>query len=763
MEFFGWLSGAVITILVLGFLLGFWRNWHKSLARLIIIAVVLTISIFSAPALSSLLLDKFSNGSVLNIFGLSFDFKEIITNFIGADIANDIAIADGITNDLIFSVMNVVMNLIIFIAMFIFLSILSLIIYWIVCGILHSKAKKEGKEKPLHNAAWWGLRSLGGVIGFISTMFVLFAFLSPVFGVMNVCNKFVEEDKSASAYSLEQTASAAGFESLTCGKLYYTDNKNIGKVEGYLETYSSLKAAYDSSAAGKIFNSLGISALGSKSFEYLSTVSHGRLELNLSEEFVSIAKAYNEYKKVFIQKDFDITNNNSVDGVVSIFENATNSKIVARYLETLLPTLCERWANDEAFLGMKLPLTEENEIYAPIVKTMLGVLRMSSIDRINVNVKVVLNAVKIANNNELLVKFREEDFDIMDYFANDTKFIEEEIENFASTSEFRNNMPAMFNNLFELLYNLVLEDKISFADNELTVEQIANINWESEAKQIQLLISNLAKFSKAISEEDNDGLLGNLTYLGVAIDSARASAMINKPLKTFMIKMIESNKVNMSDDVKETICRTIDESWDDPDCSFASLFEAIEKAATIAKNLASGNIDITILEGALADILNSTALKESIEKMVEDNVIGELVQDKQSAEVISGILTGFASSDKKIENVSDELKAAQIIVDIAKASKNEDGNFLGGETEEEKKIAAKEIVGNLNNSVIAIEILKKANSNDPADSAYDGIKDSIDSLSGLENKEDLKILQAEINALEDNNPNKALLQNLFCR
>ncbi len=763
MIFFSWLSGVVIALLIIGFLIGFWRNWHKSLARFLILLAVLLISLFSAPAITKYIIDNFAHGSVLSIFGISIDFEALISQLVGAEIAKDLAVAEGTTNALILSFMNVAVNLALFIAMFVILSLFTLIIYWIVCLILHTKSKNNEKEIR-HGTAWWGLRSLGGVFGLVSTMLILFAMLSPVFGVMNICNKFIEEEKSAKAYSYE-LAEAVGAQNFVGRKLYYTEDGKIGIVEGYLKTYADLKNAYDDSAAGKLFNAFGISNLGAKSFDYLSSVSHGKLSLNLTDEFISIAKAYNDYKEIFVENTFDITNNKSVDGLMEIFEDATSSQIISRYLEDLLPTLCEKWAKDEKFLGITLPLDGDNAIYAPVAKSMLSVFVMGDIDRISENVNVLFNAIKIANDNKFIEEIRQENYDLLEYLQNDQSFIKNEILNLASTSEFRKNLPDLFNGLFEILYKITLEQEISFENNSLFEEQIANINWENEAVQIQMLINNLAKIASAVSGNEEEGssnsdaILSSLTNLGVALDCGRASQLLNKPIKTFVSGMIASDKFAVSENVKSSISSAITENWEKEDCSFETLFEAIEKAVQIASNMADGNVDLTVLENNISEILSSSSLKEAIKNIISNNVIEEFVQD-ESAGIITEILTGFVDSEHNLDNISNELKATQIFIDIAKANSQQSGNFLNGETLEEKQLAANELVDTINNSVIAIEILEKANSSDPS---FEGIKNTINNLSNLDNTDDLLLLQDAINNLDDNVENKALLQSLFCR
>ncbi len=762
MNFFNWISSAVILFLVLGFLLGFWRSWKKSLARFVILAVTLVVSLLVAPAISQVILSKCSDGTSINIFGFSLDFSSFISKYINENIANDLALADGTTNALALSVMNVFVNLILFLILFISISILSLIVYWIVCAILHSKNKYDEKEKKPHGAAWWGLRSVGGVLGFFGTMLITFALLTPMFGVMNICNKFVEEEGGgANAVSIEMkvaNASGLNLSSLISGRgrLYHTNDKNIGKVEDYIESYDELKFAYDNSFAGMVFNALGISKLGSLSFNYLSNVEHGKLKINLTDEFISIAKAYNTYKETFVDNEFDIKNNTSINRLIKLCDVIEDSEIVSNYVEDLLPIMCDRWSKDQKFFNMELPVTGE---YVPVVKVTLKIFSTKDSARISSNIKTLLNAVKIANSesNKFLEELLTEGFDLISYLETNTTFVKEEIVNLSSTAELRNNMPEIINKLFEFLYSKSVGKTTLFAENVLSASEIAQINWEIEGDRLQKMVNDLAKIVNAFKNEDDneDVLLGQLSKLGKVIDDARGSALVGLPLQNFVVGYIGSDKVNLKEDVKKSLTDAIVDNWNNPDCNFESLLGTIEKTATFAKNLANGNVNLSEIENVLTDVMNSDTVKNVVSDILEKDVIGQLLgeENKQSADVLSSILEGFVNTEIKVEDIGAELKAAQTIVDIASAVKNNSNEFL---SDGDKAMAADEAIENITNSTVVMEVLEKAGN---GEEGYVEIRNIINSLN---DQSDIKYLQDSINSLDDSDPKTAILKTLFC-
>ena len=66
----------------------------------------------------------------------------------------------------------------------------------------------------------------------------------PVFGIMNVCDKFLKEDTKSEASAYNETCVIAG--------KFYTDNDNIGQVESYLEKYDNFSKKYKKSFAGSV-------------------------------------------------------------------------------------------------------------------------------------------------------------------------------------------------------------------------------------------------------------------------------------------------------------------------------------------------------------------------------------------------------------------------------------------------------------------------------------------------------------------------------
>ena len=225
------ITTIVMVLVAVGFLLGFLRGWKKSLIRGCMILGSLIASIFLAPALSSWLLGKFVTGTSFVGLGMNVDLENLVCEVFGdGEFVVDLFSATATTTDLTIAIINVVMNIVAFLTIFLFLYLLTFIIYWIIAIVMRANRKKneaeEGEtvsEEQEKTASYWWLKVLGGGIGLISSLVVCFVLLTPVFGVMNVCDKFIS--------SSDEKASASAFNtnSLVCGELYYTEDENGNK------------------------------------------------------------------------------------------------------------------------------------------------------------------------------------------------------------------------------------------------------------------------------------------------------------------------------------------------------------------------------------------------------------------------------------------------------------------------------------------------------------------------------------------------------
>lgn len=751
------LSGTIIGLLVIGFLIGVWRGWKKSLARFIALLVILLIALFLTPVISSAIINACTDGTTISIFGFTYDFQELVSSIAGSSEGlGDVVAADGTTTELAFALMNVAVNVVLFVAMFLVLSLLALFVHFIVFLVLRSKAKKNGTLTAKKAAN----RLIGGGIGFFSMVIICFTFLIPVFGVMNICNTFITDEKGGESANASVLTSSS-IQNYLGANLYYTEDENIGTVETYVETYAKIKENYDKSPMGAVFNALGISKLGSISFNYLTSVKSGDLEVNVTNEIVSVIKVYNEYKETFVANKFDITNNNSVDGIISIYDVATTSKIVQSYIIELLPKLCENWSNGEAFLGIEPPVSGE---MTQMFNHVLEIFKTDDINRISNNLKAVMGVVKVANNNNLISTIQAGDVDVMEFLAGNETLVKDAVLQLSTTPELRSNLPIIINDALAIGYKSVVGEDASFSGGNLTSEEIAAINWNSEADVFQKLVNILLSVFENLQDdgsasESSNQMLNELSSIGEAIDLSRNSVILSDPMKEFITGFINTENVSLSLDIKSQINGNINNYWTSETYSFKAMFKTLQETASLVDKMTSDPENVTLenIKDTLVTVAGSQEMKDSIKDLISSDIVDELVPEEYK-ETASAVTEMFGTFIDEItpEKIEQDIAAADEIINIINVSQNHGGNLSLGETEEEKKQAANNLVETIANSSAVMAVVDAVNTSTDASA----IKDVVNSLGG-----DVTYIQDALESEELNIPAEAkdALANLFGR
>lgn len=751
------LSGTIIGLLVIGFLIGVWRGWKKSLARFIALLVILLIALFLTPVISSAIINACTDGTTISIFGFTYDFQELVSSIAGSSEGlGDIVAADGTTTELAFALMNVAVNVVLFVAMFLVLSLLALFVHFIVFLVLRSKAKKNGTLTAKKAAN----RLIGGGIGFFSMIIICFTFLIPVFGVMNICNTFITDEKGGESANASVLTSSS-VQNYLGANLYYTEDENIGTVETYVETYAKIKENYDKSPMGAVFNALGISKLGSISFNYLTSVKSGDLEVNVTNEIVSVIKVYNEYKETFVANKFDITNNNSVDGIISIYDVATTSKIVQSYIIELLPKLCENWSNGEAFLGIEPPVSGE---MTKMFNHLLEIFKTDDINRISNNLKAVMGVVKVANNNNLISTIQAGDVDVMEFLAGNETLVKDAVLQLSTTPELRSNLPIIINDALAIGYKSVVGEDASFSGGNLTSEEIAAINWNSEADVFQKLVNTLLSVFENLQDdgsasESSNQMLNELSSIGEAIDLSRNSVILSDPMKEFITGFINTENVSLSLDIKSQINGNINNYWASETYSFKAMFKTLQETASLVDKMTSDPENVTLenIKDTLVTVAGSQEMKDSIKDLIGSDIVDELVPEEYK-ETASAVTEMFGTFIDEItpEKIEQDIAAADEIINIINVSQNHGGNLSLGETEEEKKQAANNLVETIANSSAVMAVVDAVNTSTDASA----IKDVVNNLGG-----DVTYIQDALESEDLNIPAEAkdALANLFGR
>ena len=688
MNYINFVLIGVIVLLLLGFLIGFLRNWKKSLTRFIILLVCVLLSIFLAPVITNALVGNSVEGTTISIFSFHIDVGDLLSSLINnPDITNDLMGANETTNQLISALVRVVANLAVFLVMFLVLYLLSLLVYAIVFAILSSRRKKKG-IKVEKNGKYWGLKTLSGFIGMVGMMFIAFVFMIPAFGVLKICSYLQTGDSG-------NTASAYSVQSYLGDSFQQQDNNN--PVSTYIDKAVEIKKTYDDSFLGKSLNIFGISKLGELSFGYLTSVtvtnSSGSLRFDLCNELGSIIAVYNTYNEEFSNGKFDFSDNDDIENVKDLYDKAVKSEVLKKYLTELLPKLSQKWAApDGKFLGISCP----GGNYKDIVIDTIEIFDTNNIEEITTNVKALLDAVKVANNYQLLQALGE-DGDIMKFFtkAENENFISEFVLKLVSTNKLKVATPNILSDFIGIAYDQIFETEHGLTIDKNTVENIED--WNAEALRIQNIINKLCQVNEKLFGEEQSGVstvsfMDEIVTVGDILDNAKNSIILQKPLHQFMYNFIDQ-KVDLDSEIKAKILEAFgtlqqpSENWTNPQFSFKKLFETLFKTYETAKNLQDKLSDGSFedLRDVIEDVIKDGAIKDTVQDLLNSNIVDQFIGEgnddlKDLADTVTGIVdsvlgqTTEGMTDEELKEALDkDFKAGQNIFDAFTHDTGEDG------------------------------------------------------------------------------------------
>lgn len=723
MEIMTIVSFSLLGLLIVGFLLGFWRSWQKSIVRFGFIMLSFILALIFSSKLSDVLMSKYVTGLVVSIFGLTLDFEQI-----AGEVAGDLLTEGSALTNFATALLNIAIKLLSFMIIFVALFFATLIIYYIISLIISINKKKKavGEVKVV-----WLERLIGSFIGIISTLVICMVMFCPVFGVMKVCDKFLETDTTAAASAYNETSFVSG--------KFYTENEKIGKVEGYLEKYDNLRTKYKDSFAGVFFKITGVDAIGKVIFNNVTTVKQNGMTVNFTDECVNVVNVYNIYKENFVKEKFDLSTEKSVNAMQSIYNIARDSEVLRSFVVDIIPKMATNWANGEKYLNMELPVSGDTR---EIVVDILSVYKSSDFNVLDRNIAVLFDVIKTANKYEVIssVNNGSSIVDVIDKEG----FVKDEINALAKTSEYKRALPKIMTTMVKVAYKSVLDDPGTRLDQEFTQDQLSQIVWNDEAETTQTIISRMFKFF------DTEDIIDCLSDFGVVIDSARHSKVLSKPVKTLMLDYIDA-KVNDLGAAKQTLLDAISSDWENPEYRFEDLFTTVEMTAKVAKNV--GSMEMTDLKDTIKSLIENDTddeVKNTIKDAINNGALDALIDDDSKASIYEDLL--FEVLDETDSTTIDQdLQAGQVIVDIinspASSGKSVLDNYGNAETSKEEK--AELVVETLISSNTVMGVLdSEANKGQSSE-----VKKHISNMSA----DDKNALRAAINKVGDPQDQATLL------
>ena len=217
-------------------------------------------------------------------------------------------------------------------------------------------------------------------------------------------------------------------------------------------------------------------------------------------------------------------------------------------------------------------------------------------------------------------------------------------------------------------------------------------------------------------QETNDPnvIRNNFTEIGMSIDKARQSKILNNHFKVFMIDYINSDGFNMAESVKQYAIELIEENWDNPDYKFEDSFAALEETANMAEDIK--DMDFETMKTTLINIVKNQNSKEALKKALESGIIDDLSNGSETkTDVMNELLLSFMGISSESENTEKDvdatIKAGNEISDLIDASESQSKEFeFDGETEADKKKDSVAMMENISGSTVVMNLISNENS-----------------------------------------------------
>lgn len=360
------------------------------------------------------------------------------------------------------------------------------------------RAEKKAEKKLLKSDAPKKYRLWGGLVGLVVGVLVMFNTFIPIYGVMNILEKYNHVEIT------KLTNSPTSINSITDG------------ISG------NIVKGYELSAIGRLSKFLGLSALGEKGFDQLTSTKINGKKVVLREDLDSLCNAlvevdslYGQYLTISENGLENITQeqlDSLIQGTEKIIASCQQTEFVDAMSVYIIPIAYEILIEND------IKIVENEAINQLILDTVYSLANNS-----NVNVFGELNGLldlaKYLNEEKILLHIVSNNYDnIFDTINN----LDENFETTFTSKIFAiKTIDSTLPNILDIGLHM-FDDMVNFGyvENDATQEQLKD--------SFSQLITNLISTARTLSEDNTIYLTDqSLVPLGKTLDTLRNSHLFN--------------------------------------------------------------------------------------------------------------------------------------------------------------------------------------------------------------------------------------------
>lgn len=646
---------------VFGFLFGLVKGFKKATLRLFIFLLFI--------ALASLLSMPISK-SVINIHatinGENLSFSEHLTKMLlnNETIANLYASSPNIA-EFINVLPLLILNAIVFILLVLSMWFASYIVYLIISSIVFKRHKepyriKDGKNVIPTQKKEKKHRLLGGLVGVVQSLIMLFVILIPISGLVSTVSDLTYSTNDNVAYADDLTPTA---------KLL---DENLP-----LEVKEVI-SAYNSNLVGKFVKMGGLDKL---CFDTLTTVNVGGEKITLRREINAFANVYDN-AAFLIDFDFSKTSLKSIDFLK--LEKALDSLFNSGILKTLLPEITQ-WAVDDLTSPnptLKIELPDFATSLLQALNSQLG-KETNALNTIKTEVYAVFGVAKSACESGLADEIIKDEINLSSIsnilLNNNRDALNKIVDNLMLSETLKNFAIIQLNAVLDKL-----EDKY-----ELNIANVdfKKVDWDRTG--IKDVLNSALDIYNNISSNISSDVFDSITKQPYLLFNADVDFICSK--LSFLFNKLYSSSIFYNENgesifpsildalsKEEKISKYVDLQVFKNEGSIDTEFNLISNSLLAIKesNLIN-NLSDNISNEDISSILKKLANKDSSQKSYINKIVSNLLETSAFKKLI---YLGFDEIDKLIENYQNQLGENVELGKIQKSAINK--------PEEKEKIVA---------------------------------------------------------------------------
>lgn len=722
---------AILAILAISFLIGFFRGRKKGLYKSLIdvgfVLVCLIISIFISRAITKGIAD------VDTLVGLLDSLRDSL----GAETTDSIMqFIDSVKDDpgminAVLAIPAAIITPIVFIFVYIIFSLILIAPRIIVGNVLFGKNKSP--EHKVGNR--WAGAAVGGVRNVIFAVILLIPIVGYVGFIGDTLDTIVGESENAGGATAVVDKADNDIVIDFIEDDMYDEDEGEDAVESIKQVQKDLEFLIDNPMIRGIYG-----AGGKVVFRSLTTKRVDGVKISVTKEVDGFAKLYGNINVLTAENASVDAQKASVNNIKEIIHDG---ELVPYVASELISFAANQWLAGEEVFGYEKP--NVGETYQDSIDNLLTTLAATDKENIKTDIDTIANIYVICIEEGVIEEMNKEEGDLLSVFGKETFTVKlfTEIYNNERT---RPAIGFLANTVREYLVAIYDEANgtTSPAPEKIDMNTISLEQAQNDAKAISMLLVNISAFTSSIENLDpNDPnafiVNANLAALGTALDSLKTSVMLGDSYKFLIVAMLKSEAVADLGFVNQDLIDRVD----DDNFSLKSTLVSAQKLAIVALSF-DNTSSVTkedskeALKEMITEITPETA--ETIKNTVSNDVLKDLgMTDKEAGTVsntINSVIDGMASastSDMSEEQLEKEAEAVSTLVTVMKdasssTSSSTADNLFGSEGEDSKTgMTADSLLETVVSSQVVTDAIMSAGKDENNEKVEDpfGVADSM--------------------------------------